>query len=158
MARPLNLPQSALPDNLHGAEGILAGTRIRTLDGDLPIEFIETGDRIVTRNGTVRVVSIIRSLRRLAPIVCLAASTIRHQRPDADLFLSPGQRVIIRDWRAASLYGARVAAVPAARLADGAHVRLEIAELAHVFALRFDRDEVIYAEALELACSGELDS
>lgn len=153
MDRPPLLSQSAQPDNLHDTEGILAGTHIRTLDGDLPVEFIEPGDRIVTRSGAVRVISISTSLRRFAPVVRLPASTIGHRRPEADLLVSPGQRVMIRDWRAASLYGSEVAAVPAGRLADGGQVRHEITDLARVFVLHFDGEEVIYAEGLELACS-----
>lgn len=153
MDRPPLLSQSAQPENLHGTEGILAGTRVRTLDGDLPVEYLEPGDRIICRSGAVRVVSITTSLRRFAPVVRLPASTIGHHRPEVDLLLSPGQRVMIRDWRAASLYGSAVAAVPAARLADGAQVRHEITDLARVFTLHFAAEEVIFAEGLEIACS-----
>ncbi len=153
MERPSLASQSAHPANLHGTEGILAGTRIRTLEGDLPVEFIEPGDRIITCSGAIRVVAVSTSLRRFAPVVRLAASTIRHCQPEADLVLSPGQRVMIRDWRATSLYGAAAAAVPAARLADGKFVRHEILDLARLFTLHFASEEVIYAEGLELTCS-----
>ena len=34
--------------------GMVAGTRIRTLEGLLPVEYLEPGDRIVTRSGARR--------------------------------------------------------------------------------------------------------
>ncbi len=45
-----------------------------------------------------------------------------------------------------------MAAIPAARLADGEFVCVERHLNVRLFALRFDEDEVIYAEGLELAC------
>ena len=75
-----------------------------------------------------------------------------HDRPDQDLLLSPGQPVLIRDWRAKALYGVEVAAIPVARLADGEFICVEAFRNARLFTLRFDEDEVIYAEGLELAC------
>lgn len=152
MDLPPRSSETASPPDPGGAEGILCGTRIRTLDGDLPVEFLEPGDRVITRNGAVRLMSVTTHLRRSCAVVRLGASTIGHRRPEADLMLSPGQRVMIRDWRARSLYGSASAAVPAARLADGELVRHEILSLARLFALHFAEDEVIYAEGQELAC------
>ena len=34
--------------------GLLVGTRVRTLDGILPVEYLEPGDRVVTRAGARR--------------------------------------------------------------------------------------------------------
>ncbi len=53
----------------------------------------------------------------------------------------------MRDWRARALYGADVAAIPAARLVDG-----EFQFEARLLTLRFADPEVIWAEGLELAC------
>ena len=75
-----------------------------------------------------------------------------HDRPDQDLLLSPGQPVVIRDWRAQTLYGVSAAAIPAARLADGEFICMETHRQVRLFTLRFDDEEVIYAEGLELAC------
>ena len=79
------------------------------------------------------------------------ASTLGHDRPEADLLLGPGQPVVVRDWRARVLYGAEVAAVPSARLADGEFVLRETHAL-RLYTLRFAEDEVIWAEGVELAC------
>jgi hypothetical protein len=133
-------------------QGMIAGTLVRTLDGILPVDFLTPGDRIVTRSGARRVTSVSVVARRQVDLVRFKASTMGHDRPEQDLLLSPGQPVIIRDWRAQALYGVPVAAIPAARLADGEFVCLETHHNVRLFTLRFDDDEVIYAEGLELAC------
>jgi hypothetical protein len=131
---------------------MLAGTQVRTLDGVLPVEFLTPGDRIVTRNGARKLVSISVQSRKMVDLVRIRASTLGHDRPEQDLLLSPGQPVLIRDWRAKAIFGLPVAAIPAARLADGEFVCLETHRQVRLFTLRFDEDEVIYAEGLELAC------
>jgi Hint domain len=131
--------------------GMAAGTRVRTLDGVLPVEYLQPGDRIVTRSGARKLVAVSVRQSRALDVVRVRASTLGFERPDADLLLGPGQPVILRDWRAKVLYGAEVAAVPAARLADGEFVLRETCEV-RLFTLRFDEDEVIWAEGLELAC------
>lgn len=134
------------------APGVLAGTMVRTLDGVLPVEYLTPGDRIVTRGGMRRVTSISVVTRKMIDLVRIRASTMGHDRPDQDLLVSPGQPILIRDWRAQAIFGMPVATVPAARLADGEFVCLETHRNARLFTLRFDEDEVIYAEGLELAC------
>lgn len=125
---------------------------VRTLDGVLPVEFLTPGDRIVTRAGARRVTSISVVTRKQVDLVRIRASTMGHDRPDQDLLLSPGQPVVIRDWRAQTLYGVSAAAIPAARLADGEFICMETHRQVRLFTLRFDDEEVIYAEGLELAC------
>jgi hypothetical protein len=134
------------------SQGMLAGTMVRTLDGLIPVEFLTPGDRIVTRAGARRLTSISVVVRKQVDLVRVKASTMGHDRPDQDLVLSPGQPVLIRDWRAQALYGVPVAAIPVSRLADGEFVCVESYRNARLFTLRFDDDEVIYAEGLELAC------
>lgn len=134
------------------APGMLSGTMVRTLDGVLPVDYLTPGDRIVTRAGMRRVTSISVVSRKMIDLVRIRASTMGHDRPDRDLLVSPGQPILIRDWRAQAIFGVPVAAVPAARLADGEFVCLETHRNVRLFTLRFDEDEVIYAEGLELAC------
>ncbi|RYI34928.1 MAG: hypothetical protein EON48_01465 [Acetobacteraceae bacterium] len=125
---------------------------VRTLDGVLPVEYLTPGDRIVTRAGMRRLASISVQSRKVVDLVRIRASTIGHDRPDQDLLLSPGQPVVIRDWRAQALYGVTAAAIPASRLADGEYVCLETHRNVRLFTLRFDEEEVIFAEGLELSC------
>jgi len=131
---------------------MLAGSMVRTLEGVLPVEYLTPGDRIVTRAGARRLTSVSVVVRKMVRLVRIRASSMGHDRPDQDLLLSPDQPVIIRDWRAQALYGAPVAAIPAARLADGEFICVETHRSARLFTLRFDDEEVIYAEGMELAC------
>ncbi len=132
--------------------GLMAGTQVRTLDGVLPVEFLEPGDRIVTRAGARRLVAVSVVQRRMAAVVRIRATTLGHDRPEQDLLLAPGQPVMIRDWRARALYGVEAAAIPASRLADGEFIVTEVLRQVRLFTLRFAEDEVIYAEGLEVAC------
>ena len=132
--------------------GMLAGTMVRTLEGVLPVDYLTPGDRIVSRSGARRLSSVSVVMRKQIHLVRIRASTMGHDRPDQDLLLSPGQPVVIRDWRAQALYGVSAAAIPASRLADGEFIRVEVHRNARLFTLRFEDEEVIYAEGLELAC------
>ena len=132
--------------------GLVGGTQVRTLDGILPVEFLEPGDRVITRSGARRLGSISVSKRRKLRVVRISASTLGHDRPENDLLLAPGQPVVIRDWRARALYGSPVALIPAARLVDGDFIRAEVLAEVRLFTLRFAEDEVIWAEGLEIAC------
>lgn len=134
------------------SSGILAGTLVRTLDGILPVEFLEPGDRVITRTGARKVGSISVSRRRMLRMIRITASTLGHDRPEHDLLVAPGQPVVIRDWRALTLFGKPVAVVPAQRLVDGKFVVSEVVPDAVLFTLRFAEDEVIWAEGLEISC------
>ncbi|WP_374430194.1 Hint domain-containing protein [Tabrizicola sp.] len=144
--------RSAGGEGIEAQPGILAGTMVRTLDGVLPVEYLTPGDRIVTRNGARRLTSVSVQARKMVDLVRIRASTLGHDRPEQDLLVSPGQPILIRDWRARAIFGTPVAAIPASRLADGEFVCLESHRQVRLFTLRFDEDEVIYAEGLELAC------
>lgn len=132
--------------------GVLEGTRIRTLDGILPVDHLQPGDRIVTRAGMRKLLAVSVLRRRVLDLVRIRGSVLGHDRPEEDLLVAPGQCVMIRDWRARALYGRDVAAIPAARLEDGEFVLRETHGEVKLFTLRFAEDEVIYAEGLELAC------
>lgn len=132
--------------------GLLSGTTVRTLDGVLPVEYLSPGDRIVTRAGARRLAAVSVQKRRDAALVRIRASVLGPDSPERDLLVAPGQPVLIRDWRAVALYGSAVAAIPADRLVDGEFVLTVRQQSARLFILRFDRDEVIYAEGLELTC------
>jgi hypothetical protein len=132
--------------------GMAAGTCIRTLDGLLPVEYLEPGDRIVTRSGARRLVAVSVVVRRAHDVVRIRAATLGHDRPESDLRVGPAQGIVVRDWRAQALYGSDMAAIPAARLADGEFVIRERQTEVRLFTLRFAEDEIIWADGLELAC------
>lgn len=134
------------------AAGVAGGTVVRTLEGVLPIEFLEPGDRIVTRSGARRLLSVSVTQTGSVDLVRLKASTLGHDRPAADLLVGPGQPVIIRDWRAQVLFAQDVAAIPAARLTDDEYILHERRSDVRLYALRFAEDEIIWANDVELAC------
>lgn len=134
-------------------EGIIAGTQVLTLDGELPVQFLAPGDRVITRSGARKVQSIDVSVVRDAEMIRISASSLGHERPEADIFVAPGQQILVRDWRAKALYGKDVAMVEARRLADGDYIRKEVVAEARLFTLRFEHEEVVYAGGLELSCS-----
>ena len=140
----------------HGAGGLVMGTRVMTIDGDLPVEHLCIGDRILTRAGVRALTSISVRVERDMAMVRVGASTLGHDRPADDALLPAAQMILVRDWRAKALYGAPQALVPAARLADGNLIRLQIVPEARVFTLGFGADAVIYASGLEVACLREV--
>ncbi|NGM46851.1 hypothetical protein G5B31_15040 [Rhodobacter sp. SGA-6-6] len=134
-------------------QGITAGTMVLTLEGELPVQFLAPGDRVITRSGARVLKDIQVSVLQDVQMVRISASALGHDRPDADLFVAPAQPILVRDWRARALYGQEAAMVEAQRLADGDYIRKEVVAEVRLFTLRFEREEVLYAGGLELACA-----
>ena len=131
--------------------GIAAGTIVLTLDGAMPVEFIEPGERIITREG-MRIVREVAVHRYSGPAIRITAGALGHDRPEQDLVLPAETPVLLRDWRAQALFGKSRAIVPIERVADGEFIVAETALSMRLYDLRFDTPQVIYAEGLELAC------
>lgn len=134
------------------ATGIAMGTRVLTLQGALAVEFLEPGDRVITRTGARVLRAVEVSVVRDAQVVTVAQGALGHDRPDAPMCLAAGQSVVLRDWRAQALYGAREATVPVARLVDGEFLCASTVAELRLFRLVFDAAEVVYADGVELAC------
>ncbi len=131
--------------------GILSGATVLTLDGELPVEHLAPGDRVITRDSGMAVLrEIRRSDRELAPVTVRAGS-LGHSRPDRAPRLAPGTLVHVRDWRAQAMFGAAAADVPARRLIDGEFVGRAPVERTTVHDLVFDRPHIIYVDGLELS-------
>lgn len=135
--------------------GIALGTPVMTLDGELPVDFLNIGDRILTRCGARRLIGIEITRVQNARVVRIAQGTLGMDRPADDMIVAPDQPILIRDWRAKALYGKATAMVPAARLADGEYIRAEVLAEVRLYTLRFAEETVIYAGGLELACPAE---
>ncbi|WP_138935246.1 Hint domain-containing protein [Roseovarius arcticus] len=130
--------------------GVLSGSIILTLDGEMPVEHLLPGDRIVTRDsGTAVLVSVHRHITRVRAIRILAG-TLGDTRPDRDVVLPECQQVLVRDWRATALFGMRQTTAPAHALIDGEFVVSEGLQTMTLHELRFDNSHVIYADGLEL--------
>ena len=133
-------------------QAMLAGTSVLTLEGELPVEFLQPGDRVLTRAGMRRLKQVEVSVVQNARVVCIAHGTLGVDRPAEDVMVSAAQQILVRDWRAKAMFGTNSAMIPAAKLADGEYIRgLTVAE-ARFFTLSFDEDAVIYTSGLELSC------
>ena len=131
--------------------GLAPGTTVLTMDGAIPVEFLNPGDRIITRRGVRRLKTIMRhNLPEGTPRVVLSANALGG-KPSGEITLMPGQRLLVRDWRAQALWGKDIAAPQAARLVDGEHIRTETKGRQIMLSLYFGAPEILYADGLELA-------
>jgi len=99
--------------------GLLAGTTLLTLEGELPVEHLSAGDRVITRDSGMAVLKDIRRVHTKLQAVRIKAGSLGHSRPDRDMVVAPCAQLHIRDWRAEALFGAASANVPAFKLVDG---------------------------------------
>lgn len=131
--------------------GVIHGTSISTMDGDIPVEYLSVGDRMISREtGMVRITKLCVGSARFRPIL-ISQSSLGHGRPQDDLLVHPKQKLLIRDWRAQALYGAAQALVAAEDLIDGEFIRFaEDSRRYRYTAIGFDRTEVLYADGVEI--------
>lgn len=132
-------------------EGFCAGTRILTLDGEMPVGHLTAGDRIITRDSGVATLVAVTAVARKLALVRIKAGSLGHTRPDIDMVLPPATRIHIRDWRAEALFGSATAMIPAERLIDGEFIAAVASEKVVVHRLAFDAPHVLYADGLEVA-------
>jgi glycosyltransferase involved in cell wall biosynthesis len=98
----------------------LAGTRIRTPAGDVPVEALNIGDLVTTAARTAKPIKWIGRRCYKAPLppnpdivpVCIAPGALADGLPDRDLFLSPLHALLIDD-----------VLVPAGALVNGKSIR-----------------------------------
>lgn len=131
--------------------GLAPGTQVLTLDGAIPVEFLNPGDHVITRRGVRTLKTVLRhELPEGTPRIRVTADALGG-KPSKDVTLMPGQLVLVRDWRAKALWGKDIAAVPAARLVDGSFVQKETGGRQIMLSLYFGAPEILYADGLELA-------
>ncbi len=128
-----------------------AGMVVLTLDGALPVEFLNEGDRVISRNSGVATLVRVTRYRRTIPTIAIKHGTLGVSRPERDAIVPSSQEIHVRDWRAATLSRADQALVPAIRLVDGEFVRNAGKMTLDLFELHFDAPQIIYADGLELA-------
>lgn len=133
--------------------GLVAGTTVLTLSGEMPVEYISVGDRIITRSGARAVKAVRSAVMPSAKLVCISASALGVEQPEEDMRVAPDQGIHIRDWRAKALKGVAQAVIPAKELADGEYIRVETALGVCLYSLEFDGAEVIYANGVEVTCA-----
>ena len=132
---------------------MVAGTIVLTAAGALPVEYLSAADRIVTRSGLRALRGVTVTVLRRAAMVRIGVDTLGIGQPAAEVVVSAGQQVMIRDWRAQTMFGAAQALIPARLLVDGHWIRAEAKTDVRLFALKFETRDVVYAGGLELGCA-----
>jgi hypothetical protein len=125
--------------------GIARGTVILTARGEVPIESLICGDRVITRERGMAVLWSVTS--HTAPACSIRTDSLGLARPERDTTVACDQHVTVRDWRAAALFDCSAALVPARRLADGKQIAA-FGE-AEFFRLDFGTPLTVYANGLE---------
>lgn len=135
--------------------GFAEGSIILTLKGEKCVEDLSVGDRIITRDiGMARLTAVTPTFSEKAFRV--RASVLGHGRPQSDLLLAEGQRVLLRDWRAKAMFGHAEALVPVELLVDGHFIARESGEGVMFYALEFDTPHILYVEGVEVASAWDV--
>lgn len=136
----------------HSAEttGLLGGCNVLTMHGYVPIADLSIGDRIITRNG-LRVLRELSVTTHTFRAISVGKGTLGYSRPTTQMLMAPDQEVMVRDWRAEVLFGRDAVIIPIERMVDGKYIAEEEELKEHnVFDLRFDSEEVFYADGVEI--------
>ena len=146
-----NTQQEMKTDNIVQAAGIALGTIVLTLDGEIPVEHLNPGDRIITRDSGMAVLKAVRTQEITTRPYRISADRLGPGRPDVDTIVPADQPILVRGLLAKTLFSADNAMVPVSRLADGEYIARCEEQTLRVYELEFDTPHVIYANGLELA-------
>ena len=136
------------------------GTRILTPNGPVPIEELEAGDRVITRDHGVQSIrwigattlsaGYVAAIPSLRPIL-IRQGALGENQPEQDMRLSRQHRVLVRDWRAELMFGVEGGVlVPAFSLCNDKTVIAEkpTEDVVYIH-MAFDDHEVVYADGVE---------
>ncbi|MCF6231702.1 MAG: Hint domain-containing protein [Rhodobacteraceae bacterium] len=132
--------------------GFVAGTFLYTREGEVPVEFLSPGDNLITRDAGMVRLTRIHHRRCVSRAILFAAGSLGHTRPEQDLILPGAQLVLIRDWRAQSMFGVDQALVRADALVDDEFIRDLGVQKLHLHQLEFGAPHIIYVGGVELSC------
>ena len=128
--------------------GIARGTHVMTSRGEVRVENLVAGDRVITRDRGMQEIRWIGShnvkiTRDNAPIL-FRKGAIKNAR---DLIVSADQRVVLKGAEAMAVYGVKEVLIPARILVDDVTVIQAVGGEMEFFQIVTDRHEVIYTEA-----------
>lgn len=98
------------------------GTMITTRDGDIPVEWLEVGDHVMTRDsgyqpiiwiGRTRLTDAHSDPNANSALLCLPAGLLGHHVPSHDLHVTGDHRILLRSAQAEVLFGSSEVLAPA---------------------------------------------
>ncbi|WP_299076025.1 Hint domain-containing protein [uncultured Ruegeria sp.] len=127
----------------------VAGTKIKTADGEVAVEDLAVDAQIVTKDNGLQPIRWIGSARRfaageLAPVV-FEKGAVGNTRV---LKLSPQHRLLISGWRAELLFGEDEVLVPAKALVNDRSIFFERGGYVDYYHILFDTHEIIYSDGV----------
>ncbi len=135
---------------LNISTGIMAGARVLTMRGYQPVEELKTAEKIITRSGMCVLRALTISHVNCAPLR-ISHDALTKDRPNSEMYLMPGQKVLLRDWRAKVMFGHDMVIVPLDRLKDDEYITQEPhARSCKFYNLHFDEEQIFYADGVEL--------
>jgi hypothetical protein len=131
--------------------GIVAGSIIFTTEEEIPVEYLSPGHKVVTRDSGA-VTLLFTSVHRIsAQAVTTKAGSVEHTRPDHNVIIPAEQNILVRGWRARSMFGKAQTIVQAEDLIDGEFITDMGARDLHLMHLTFGKQHVIYADGLKIS-------
>jgi len=128
----------------------VVGTRVATPSGDRPIETLQRGDLVLTRDQGAQPVRWIgmrtQVARGDAAPVLFKRGAIGNTRP---LRVSRQHRVRYSGWKAELLFGEEAVLIPATHFVNGESVRVQEGGWVTYVHLLFDRHQIVYADGVE---------
>lgn len=143
-------PRGAYQSYVNTDTGLLHGSVVMTLEGEMPVEFVSIGDKLITRDTGISKVLHIQRATRQVHVIALAAGSLGHTRPERDAQLAGDQMVLIRDWRARALFNSDRALVAARALVDGEFITDQGLQEITIYQIFCDSPHILYADGLEL--------
>lgn len=131
--------------------GLVAGSIVFTSDGEIPVEYLTPGDKIVSRDAGMVTLKDVRSTHVKAQAVSIKAGSLGHTRPEHTVILPATQRVLVRDWRAQSIFNKPQIVVEAGQLIDDEFICDLGVRPMQLVQLIFEKPHVIYSDGLEIA-------
>ena len=131
--------------------GLIHGSLLLTLDGEMPVEFISVGDKLITRDTGISKVEHIQRSTRAVHTIAIAAGSLGDTRPEHDALLAGDQMVLIRDWRARALFNSERALVAARALVDGEFITDLGMRETTIYQIFCDGPHILYCDGLELS-------
>ncbi len=129
------------------------GTMIVTERGEVAVEALRVGDRVLTRDAGFQSIqwigdTTVRRTPTTAPVL-ISAGALGDAGPSRDLRVSPQHRVLMRDARLDLHFGVGEALVPARHLVNESGVRRETGPgRVRYFHILFDTHQIVYSEGL----------